>query len=473
MHLHLDFESRSPIDIKKCGAYAYAEHTDTEVLCLGVKADDRPTKVWVPTQFEDLIPAEEQATTDTLRIMIRNAETISAHNANFERCMWSEHMVRRLGLPEIPLEKWDDTAARAAMCALPRSLDGATKALGLDEEKDLEGYKLMLKMCKPKALTKKERIILGDEIGWPEGVIQDAGKEIMAALKVDPRAPRRLRNFSKFAAQDYHLFFKYHFTPADFVRLCAYCAQDVEAEYALDKALPRMPKMERQIWRLDQTINDRGIMADMASVDHASVIIEEHGRTLQAELQEITGGTVDSAKAVAQMTEWLGENGCQMEDLTKQSVKDAVAGDLPPDVRRVLEIRQSLSKSSTAKLAAIKAFACRDGRLRGMFLYHGAATGRWCLAEDTQVLVMDLNHKIYYRAIQDVQLSDKLWDGQEWVAHEGVVFSGVKDTIEWEGVRATREHKVFVNDKESVPLEYAQKHGLPLYQGDPWNTPST
>lgn len=372
MHAHFDFESRSPLDIKKAGGYAYAEHPDTEVMCLAIKVDCDETRIWVPEQFRQFY--ETEISDVELAYLAAHADTISAHNAGgFERPMWTEHMFRRQGFPKIPIEKWDDTAARAAMCALPRSLDGACKALGVPQQKDEEGYKLMLKMCKPKALTKKEREKLGAELGWDEKTVQEYGKQVLAALKVDPRAPKLLRD--KF--NDYRVIYRYHFTPADFERLCQYCIQDVEAEYALAQELPPLPKMERRIWELDQKINDRGILADLISVEHAEAIIEKHEQRLRAELQEITGGSVSSAKAVAQMTSWLGENGCELDDLTKQSVKDAVSGELDPAVRRVLEIRQSLSKSSTAKLAAIRSFACRDGRLRGMFLYHGASPGRW------------------------------------------------------------------------------------------------
>lgn len=370
MHIHCDFESRSPLDIKKAGGYAYAEHPDTEVLCLAIKIDDGETVVWVPEQFREIY--ETEISDKGLRLVAEQASTISAHNAGgFERPMWTEHMVRRRGFPEIPIDSWDDTAARAAMCALPRSLDGATKALGLSAEKDQEGYKLMLKMCKPKALAKKERIALGAKIYWTEEAVAVAGKQILAALKVDPRAP------GKPWPVDYHAFYKYHFTPEDFERLCAYCIQDVEAEYALAQELPPLPKMERRIWELDQRINDRGILADLVSVEHAEAIIEEHSSKLQEELQELTGGAVGTAKQVAKMTAWMGENGCEMDGLTKQDVKDALSGEIDPSVRRVLEIRQSLSMSSTAKLAAIRAFACRDGRLRGMLLYYGAGTGRF------------------------------------------------------------------------------------------------
>ena len=119
MELFIDFESRSPLDIKKCGAYAYAEHPDTEVLCLAVKeiGDDGTeydTALWIPDQFEASGTGSFLEDQDLWDLVIE-ADRIHAHNACFERCMWTEHMVKRRGFPEIPIDRWDDTAARAAM----------------------------------------------------------------------------------------------------------------------------------------------------------------------------------------------------------------------------------------------------------------------------------------------------------------------------------------------------------------------
>ena len=370
MKLTMDFESRATIDIKKCGGYVYAEHPDTQVICLAVKPDDEPTMIWVPDWVQGILDTVDHdlpmTNTAGLRYLVQEAEVCEAHNAGgFERPMWANRMD---GFPDIPISKWDDTAARAAMCALPRALDGATKAVGVKQEKDAEGYKLMLKMCRPRALRKKERDTLAAELGMTEEEVKSEAKAILSALKCDPRAPEKLR-------PDYHRFFAWHESADDLVRLCRYCIQDVEAEYALSQELPELPKGERKIWELDQVINDRGVLCDLVSVEHAEAIIEAHEEKLLDELRGLTG--LSSAKAVAALKGWLEDNDCGVDDLTKQSVGDALKGDLSPEARRVLEIRQSLGKSSTAKLAAFKAYACKDGRLRGMMLYHGAATGRW------------------------------------------------------------------------------------------------
>lgn len=471
MKLTIDFESRSTIDIKKCGGYVYAEHPDTEVLCLAVKVDDGPTRLWVPTELnvrwdicsEPSLREVDMASWELTRL-IAQANIVEAHNAGgFERPMWTEHMVKRRGFPEIPIEKWDDSAARAAMCALPRSLDAAAKSLGVKEQKDAEGYKLMLKMSKPRPLNKKAREHLAAELGMTEPEVAAQAKDILAALKVDPRAPNMLR-------PDYRRFYTWHEEPEDFVRLCKYCIQDVEAEYALSLELPHLPKAERQVWELDQRINGRGVLVDLESVDHAQAILDRHEEQLLSELQALTG--LSSAKAVAAVKDWLGENGCEMDDLRANSVKDALKEDLDPAARRVLEIRQSLAKSSTAKLAAFKAYACKDGRVRGTMMYHGAATGRWCLAEGSPVLVKTSSGFIQEKPIEKVTVEDLVWDGGYWVRHEGVVFSGEKEVIEHDGIRATKEHLVFIDTNTYMTLEEALRSNILIYRGerDPWGT---
>ncbi len=60
-----------------------------------------------------------------------------------------------------------------------------------------------------------------------------------------------------------------------------------------------------------------------------------------------------------------------------------------------------------------------------------------CFAEDTLVLTDS-----GWKAISDVSVVDRLWDGVQWVHHKGVIFQGWKTTIPNMGVRATPEHKV-------------------------------
>ncbi len=333
MELVIDFETRSKIDIKKAGAYRYAEDESTEVLMLAVKVDGDTTWVWVPFEFESFLTTENYERlmpNIKLEYLITHASVIHAHNAPFERVIWREIMHKRHGFPDIPLEKWSCTAARAANAGLPRDLARACQAAGCPIQKDDEGHKLMLKMCKPRKPTKS-----------------------------NPAA--------------------WHMNEADFNRLLKYCIQDVDAEHALGKIIPEMPERERKVWLLDQTINDRGVAVDLDSIDAIQEVVAEYESRLLAELHEITDGVVDTAKQVAVLRGWLAARGVVMDDLQRQTVEDTLAAGVADDAaRRVLEIRQCLNKSSLAKLEAMRSCACSDGRVRGSLLYCGAATTkRW------------------------------------------------------------------------------------------------
>lgn len=63
--------------------------------------------------------------------------------------------------------------------------------------------------------------------------------------------------------------------------------------------------------------------------------------------------------------------------------------------------------------------------------------GKTCLAAGTRVLT-----KRGWCAIEQVTLEDKLWDGEEWVCHDGVVFNGTKKTLKLSGVSMTPDHLV-------------------------------
>jgi len=67
--------------------------------------------------------------------------------------------------------------------------------------------------------------------------------------------------------------------------------------------------------------------------------------------------------------------------------------------------------------------------------------------------------------IEEVTLDDKVWDGEKWVEHEGVVYKGEREVIAYEGLTATEDHLVWV-EGELFPLSFgdAARNGLHLLQ---------
>jgi hypothetical protein len=159
-------------------------------------------------------------------------------------------------------------------------------------------------------------------------------------------------------------------------------------------------------------------------------------------------------------------------DLTKDTVKKLLGNkSLDSVVEEVLKIRQELAKTSVSKYKAIERNLCADGRIRGLVQFYGAnKTGRWCLAENTQILIKEPSGEIYQKNIQNVLVSDLVWDGDEWVEHEGVVFSGDKEVIEWDEVCGSKEHLVWVSEFETLTLSEAKERGAELWKG---NSPFT
>lgn len=330
MKLTIDFETRSDFDLKKGGAWAYSEDPSTMVNCLALKWEGQSPMMWIPYYWQMKLTNEQKSRLPLVgpayvKAAIADATTIEAHNMSFEQAIWRNAMSRH-GFDDLPVNKLRCSAAKAAAHALPRALGNACEALRLPQQKDMTGYHVMLKMCKPRKTA--------------HGMV-------------------------------------YHEDAEDFITLCKYCLQDVVAEEQLSAALPDLSPSELAVFQLDALINARGLAVDVDACRAAVTAIEDCTKELINEFQRLSGGKVLSPKQVAALRGLLAkEHGIELPDLKKRTVKDAI-GDSEGAARRMLEIRQSLSKSSTAKFTAMLNAASRDGRVRGTLLYHGANTGRW------------------------------------------------------------------------------------------------
>jgi DNA polymerase len=252
-----------------------------------------------------------------------------AHNIFFEISIWENVITPRFGVPHPNLSQWQDTKSIALSWSLPGSLAGASAILGR-EEKDKEGHKLMLKMCKPRKPSKKNPA-------------------------------------------------KYHWTPEDFERLVQYCEQDVVATNAILQDLGTLQKCERPIFEIDKKMNQRGFCVDIELIDSAVVMARGLLEDAKKELLNITGGFIQTPNQHARFKQFALSHGVRMQSTDKAAVTEILKReDLPPIVRKVLEIRQLLGLSSVAKYEKAAALVDRgDNRIRDAFVFHKASTGRW------------------------------------------------------------------------------------------------
>jgi DNA polymerase bacteriophage-type len=333
MKLHHDIETRSPVNLKTAGVYVYAEDPLTEVLMMSWAIDDDPVECWRIWRREPM-PAR-------LREAFLDPETVlCAHNVDFERTLAVTSALRNQDYlpPDITKaivshDRWSCTAARAAAVGLPRTLDGVCKALGLSVQKDMEGYKIMMRTCKPKAL--------GLDGKWV-----------------------------------------YHESDALFEREAQYCNRDVESERAVDYSIPELSTFEREVWKTTGRMNDRGIMVDQKLLVQMSLFVADAETDLNKRLRKVTDNMVPRVSDHMALRKWLVSQG--FPDIEDEGVGKAVitalleAEDLSDFIREVLIMRQQGGKSSTAKYRALVQRLNRDSRIRGAIVYCGAAsTGRY------------------------------------------------------------------------------------------------
>ena len=246
-------------------------------------------------------------------------------------------MVPEFGFPDIPNKRWYCTMARCAQLALPQELETVLQVLGIPVPKDMEGRKVTLGMSKP------------DKKGY------------------------------------------YDRSPAKRQRAAEYCAQDVHAEVALLERVGWLPPAERNVWLLNQRVNERGIRLDLDFVRAAQKIVDDASHPLLQEFATLTGGL--SPTQGAKFLAWLAAHDCVLDNLQKETIADLIGnheGDDDEDdfkrgpsntnlsaaVHRALRIRQLVGSASIKKLARMQQCVSMDGRARGTSQYHGTSPGR-------------------------------------------------------------------------------------------------
>lgn len=407
----IDFETRSCVDLKNCGLGVYSTDRTTDILCLAVKVDDEPARVWTLPGITPSEPCPEIALGEIF-YLIQDVDGVEAHNCGFEAAIWEGVGVKKYGWPELPVEKLRCSMAKAAYHNLPKGLGDLALALGVDERKDKDGLRTMLKMCRPRRILKAEAVALEDELDMPWNIIKSRQEEYYDVLACGYQPYPR--SFQKLLL--------WHENPSDVTTLLRYCLQDVETEYAISQELPELPDSEHAIWTLDQKVNKRGLGTDVAMSKRMITMVDRYQDKLLKECERLTGGAVRSPKQVAALKKCVSEllpDGLELEDLSASSVRVALKDPrITGTARRLLEIRKAVGMSSTSKYKAIIDRSSSDKRLRHTLVYHGASTGRW-VSKGVQLQnlprgnVKDVDTVL---ALSDFDMIESLWDDPMSVA---------------------------------------------------------
>jgi DNA polymerase len=324
----VDIETYSSVDLAEAGVYAYVEAPDFDILLISYIFDD-----WGEDDVKtiDCFDADPDMMAEFCEALLDSQIVKTAFNANFERTCLAKWLQKPM-----PPEEWRCTMVKALTLGLPGNLAGAGEALGLPPEKlkDPQGKALIQFFSKPCKPTRTNG--------------------------------QRTRNLPQHDPAKWQLYKSYN-------------RQDVVTEQEILRKLSiyKTPESEQELWALDQHMNDNGVALDIPMVEKIVEYDTRRRQELQEEAQELTG--LKNPNSLAQLKRWLAEQGVEMTSVTKDTITEALRDpDLPDIVRRVLEIRTALGKTSVAKYSTMLVAHCQDHRLRGILQFYGAnRSGRW------------------------------------------------------------------------------------------------
>lgn len=423
--ISIDIETYSSANLAKTGVYPYAASSDFELLLFGYSVDFGPVTVIDLTQGET-IPSEIIKALDDPKVIK------SAFNAQFERVCLSAYVGHQLDP-----QGWHCSRVWAATLGLPLSLKDVGTVLGLDKQKITAGKELVKYFCTPCSPTKSNQ--------------------------------QRTRNFPYHAPDKWQNFKHYN-------------QRDVEVEMAISKKLSHypVPQSEWEFYWMDQRINDRGIKVDQRLVQNSIQCYQTYRSQYFTQSQQITG--LENPNSPIQLKNWLNDHGLPIESLAKAAVADALKK-ATGNVRKVLTLRQLLSKSSIKKYQAMQNAMAPNGRVHGLLQFYGATrTGRWAgrlvqvqnlprnsLPElaDVRTLVKQGNYKslgLIYDSVPDLlsQLIRTAFISKEECSFYVADFSAVEArVIAWLSGESWRQ-EAFAHNKDIYCESASQMFGVPV-----------
>lgn len=323
--LFLDTETFSPVDLKKSGSYAYAEHPETEILICSYAIDDGPAQVWDCTCVEKM--------PDDLKAALRQVRRHKAKLVMANGLMFDRLVMRNCWDMDIDPRDILDTMVMAFRHSLPGSLAMQCEVLQIDDSlaKDKRGKALIQRFCKPTPKNYK------------------------------------VRRYSR----ETH--------PAEWAEFIEYARSDITAMREVFHAMPDWGNIEFEntVLAIDQRINDRGFFVDTALANAAIDAVKQHKIELQAEANEKWGAGLTGAAFLPTLRDLAPAH--EILNAQKSTLNDLLADDdLPDDARTIIEMRLGASSTASTKYNPLLLGLSGDGRRRGCLQYGGAKrTLRW------------------------------------------------------------------------------------------------
>jgi DNA polymerase len=321
MELAIDIETYSENDIK-WGVHKYAESPKFEILLFAYSINAGPVQI-IDLAMGETLPVS------ILNLLTDETCTKTAYNAAFEMTCLQAYLKIQLDPSQ-----WSCTQALAAQAGWPFGLGNVAKAMGNAVQKDTKGKELIKFFTMPCVPSRSNNMRTRN---------------------------RPIDDFDKWAN------FK------------NYCIQDVETELGIRAQLSwfNVPEFEKEVWALDQTINNRGVKVDLELVKNAVEMDQKIAEKLVAEMYGLTA--IANPKSNAQVKKFIMDaTGEDVKSLNKGAMTEVNSMFKDTEIEHVLKIREKLSRTSIKKFTAILNSTCNEGCVKGLFQYYGAnRTGRW------------------------------------------------------------------------------------------------
>lgn len=510
--LHLDIETYSRVDLKKNTVYRYVEDEEWMILicswCIGQgeihTAYGHEEVSGIPGLFD---PAVKKI----------------AHNSDFERINFSALK----GLPVgtyIDPEEYIDTAVLASLWGYPRSLKGFCKVVG-GEAKDEAGGRLINLFSVPNRkgertlpeerpadwdayveYNRQDVISMRDNIyrlgkGFPSAEEYEAW---ITATKINDRGIKIDTVLAGAAHRQYEANKKADLArvkeitgldnPNSVQQFKGWLAEQGFEMESIDKAHVA-ELLERD--DLPDEVREAVERKQLAALSAATKYVVAQGSTnsdgrlrgtikySNANTGRMTGVTLSPHNLPRDhFTDAEGEHDTEAEQAAIDKLLAGVhvgSEDLKKLVRPLLmgpftvsdysAIEARLTAWAAGEDSVLESFrkgediyvatAERMGGVKAGFdRQRGKSATLGCIAEGSLVLT---DRGLV--PIENVGIADKIWDGVEFVRHDGVVYKGQKEVMHYGGLTATPDHKVWASlegEPRTVRLDYAAACGARL-----------
>lgn len=348
MHLHdnilyFDFETYSTIDLKEIGAHEYSKHWSTGVLCLAL-VYKKEFLIWYP-----------HTKLDKKWLKIINDKKILkvAHNIQFDLLIWNNVFVPKYLKKLVKKLTWNEVYDSMASCyyySLPGALEKACTLMKIGQSKHKIGRRAMLE------LTRK-----GLDVWASFNTVFNIplSKEIKKHLSQHSG----IKNFENKLTQT-----------------ALYCLGDVQMLKKLFEKIGMIDNLDEiKYWQLTNEINDRGVKIDRTNVKLISDVVNKFEEGSEDLIKKYSKNKLDRAglNSSKQFKEYFESLGYFIENVQKQTLENFRGSNKNKNLKHLVDMRISLSKSSIAKIASMYNTSKSSGRSHGLLQYYGAHTGRW------------------------------------------------------------------------------------------------